>query len=71
MDRKGVEAALGSPDWEGPCTGQGGYVSYLPRAQCSSELGYSSAFAPISALHWVVQLDRSGKVIEVQPAWSR
>jgi hypothetical protein len=67
-DRKGVEAALGAPDWEGPCTS---HVAYLPRAQCSSELGYSSAFAPIGALNYVVQLDRNGRVIEIQPAWSR
>jgi hypothetical protein len=68
MDRAGVEAALGAPDWEGTCTS---YVTYLPRAECSSELGYSSAFAPLRPVHYVVQLDRNGKVIEAQPAWPR
>jgi hypothetical protein len=68
MDRKAVEAVLGAPDWEGPCTS---YVAYPPRAECSSELGYSSAFAPLRPVHYVVQLDRNGKVIEAQPAWSR
>lgn len=68
MDRKGVEALLGGPDWEGGCAG---YVSYLPRGDCSSELGYSSAFAPIRPVHYIVQLDRNGKVIEAEPARSR
>jgi hypothetical protein len=67
-DRKAVEAVLGGPDWEGPCAA---YVTYLPRADCSSELGWSSAFAPLRPLHYIVQLDRSGKVVEAQPAWSR
>ncbi|HEX8125812.1 MAG TPA: hypothetical protein VF548_09545 [Allosphingosinicella sp.] len=67
-DRKHVEAVLGTPDWQGPCLG---YLTYLPRADCTIELGYSSAFAPLRPVHWVVQLDRSGKVIETQPVRSR
>lgn len=68
MDRKAVEALLGAPDWEGGCAG---YVRYPPRADCSSELGFSSAFAPLRPVHYIVQLDRSGKVIEAEPARSR
>ena len=67
-DREQVEAVLGAPDWEGPCVG---YLAYLPRADCSTELGYSSAFAPVRPVYWVVQLDRSGKAIEIQPVRSR
>jgi hypothetical protein len=68
MERNGVEAILGGPDWDGPCAA---HVDYLPRADCSRELGWSSAFAPVRPLHYIVQLDRSGKVVEAQPAWSR
>lgn len=68
MDRSAVEAILGSPSWEGGCAG---YVDYLPRAGCSSELGFSSAFAPLRPVHYVVQLDRSGKVIEAEPVRTR
>ncbi len=68
MDREGVEAVLGTPGWEGPCTG---YVGYLPRANCDRELGYSSAFAPLRPLYYMVQLDRGGKVIEAEPIRSR
>lgn len=68
MDRKAVEVLLGAPGWEGACAG---YVRYPPRADCSSELGYSSAFAPLRPVHHIVQLDRSGKVIEAEPARSR
>lgn len=68
MDRKSVETVLGAPDWEGGCAGR---IAYPPRADCASELGYSSAFAPIRPLHYLIQLDRSGKVIEAQPLRSR
>ncbi|HEX8513057.1 MAG TPA: hypothetical protein VF688_08110 [Allosphingosinicella sp.] len=68
MDRQGVVAALGEPDWEGPCTG---YVGYLPRAACAQELGYSSAFAPVRPAYYMIQLDRSGRVIEAEPVRSR
>lgn len=68
MDRKSVEAMLGAPDWEGPCTG---YVGYLPRADCARELGYASAFAPLRPVYHMVQLDRGGKVIEAEPVRSR
>lgn len=68
MDRKSVEAILGSPDWEGICTG---YVGYLPRADCALELGYASAFAPVRPVYHMVQLDRNGKVIEAEPVRSR
>lgn len=68
MDREGVEALLGAPGWEGGCAGR---VRYLPRADCSSELGYSSAFYPVRPDHHIVQLDRSGKVIEAEPVRSR
>ncbi|HEX8624239.1 MAG TPA: hypothetical protein VF782_04085 [Allosphingosinicella sp.] len=68
MDRESVVAALGGPDWEGPCTG---YVGYLPREGCVGELGYSSAFAPVRPLYYMIQLDRSGKVIEAEPVRSR
>ena len=68
MDRKSVETLLGTPDWEGACTGN---IGYLPRADCARELGYSSAFAPLRPVHYMVQLDRSGKVIEAEPVRSR
>lgn len=68
MDRAAVEAILGAPGWEGACAD---YVDYLPRADCSSELGYSSAFAPLRPDYYVVQLDRSGKAIEAEPVRSR
>lgn len=68
MDRQGVVAVLGDPDWEGACTG---YVGYLPRDGCAQELGYSSAFAPLRPVYYMVQLDRSGRVIEAEPVSSR
>jgi hypothetical protein len=68
MDRKAAEAALGRPRWEGACAE---YIDYLPRAGCSTELGYSSAFAPIRAHYYILQLDRSGKVIEAEPVRTR
>ena len=68
MDRGSVEAILGGPDWEGGCAG---YVGYLPRADCARELGYASAFAPLRPVYYMVQLDRSGKVIEAEPIRSR
>jgi hypothetical protein len=68
MDQKAVEAVLGTPDWEGGCAG---YVRYLPRADCSTELGYASAFVPLRPAYYIVQLDRSGKAIEAEPVRSR
>jgi len=68
MDRASVEATIGAPGWEGGCAGS---VPYLPRADCASELGYASAFAPLRPVHYIVQLDRSGKVIEAEPVRSR
>lgn len=68
MDRAAAESILGGPDWEGGCADR---VPYLPRAGCSSELGYSSAFYPLRSDHYIVQLDRSGKVIEAEPVRSR
>jgi hypothetical protein len=68
MDRKAAEAVLGAPDWEGACAGR---VDYLPRADCSTELGYASAFAPLRPVYHVVQLDRGGKVIEAEPVVTR
>jgi len=68
MDRRGIEAVLGAPAWEGPCTGE---VGYLPRADCDRELGYASAFAPLRPVYYMVQLDRGGKVIEAEPVRSR
>ncbi|HEU0135188.1 MAG TPA: hypothetical protein VFR28_10220 [Allosphingosinicella sp.] len=68
MDRPGVEAVLGRPDWQGACAGR---IPYPPRAGCALELGYSSAFEPLRADHYVVQLDRSGRVIEAEPLPTR
>ncbi len=68
MEREGVVAALGNPDWEGPCTA---YVGYLPRAGCARELGYSSALAPLRQVYYMIQLDGSGRVIEAEPVRSR
>ncbi|HEY0130439.1 MAG TPA: hypothetical protein VGB57_03470 [Allosphingosinicella sp.] len=68
MDRKAAEAILGAPDWEGGCAGS---VDYLPRSDCSVELGYASAFAPLRPVYYIVQLDRSGKVIEAEPVHTR
>jgi hypothetical protein len=68
MDRNGVEALLGAPGWAGACAGR---IRYLPRSECSSELGYSSAFFPIRPDHYIVQLDRGGRVIEAEPVRSR
>ncbi|MEA3008328.1 MAG: hypothetical protein QOJ91_20 [Sphingomonadales bacterium] len=67
MDREAAQGVLGRPDWKGGCAG---HVPYLPRADCSSELGYSSAFAPIRPVYYVLQLDRNGKVIEAEPIFS-
>ncbi|HYW15055.1 MAG TPA: hypothetical protein VE891_02735 [Allosphingosinicella sp.] len=64
MDSRAVPGLLGTPRWEGACAGR---VRYLPREDCSRELGYSSAFAPIRPVHYIVQVDRSGKVIEAEP----
>lgn len=68
MDRKSVETVLGAPDWEGGCAD---YVRYLPRADCSSELGYASAFAPLRPAYYIVQLNRNGRAIEAEPVRSR
>jgi hypothetical protein len=68
MDRASTEAILGAPDWEGVCANR---IRYLPRADCSSELGYRSAFAPLRPLYYLVQLDRSGRVIEAEPIRTR
>jgi hypothetical protein len=68
MDRNSVEAVLGAPRWEGACAGR---LRYLARADCSSELGYSSAFAPLRADYYIVQLDRNSKVIEAEPVRAR
>jgi hypothetical protein len=68
MDRKSVEAVLGSPRWEGACARR---VRYLPRANCSSEFGYASAFAPLRRQHYVIQLDSRGLVIEAEPVRTR
>jgi hypothetical protein len=68
MDRAAVERLLGRPDWEGGCAAR---LSYLPHADCARELGYSSAFAPIFANYYVIQLDRSGKVVEAEPVRPR
>lgn len=68
MDRGSVDVVMGAPSWEGACAA---YVLYLPRAACTTELGYSSAFAPLRPVHYVVQLDRGGRVIEAEPVRSR
>jgi hypothetical protein len=69
MDREAVEAVLGAPDWESGCGGA--EVITLPRADCALELGYSSAFAPVLPRYWVIQLDRSGRVIEADALGTR
>jgi len=63
MDRKSAEAILGQPDWEGEC---GLRIASLPRAGCARELGWSSPFALIVPKHYLVQLDRGGRVIEAE-----
>ena len=63
MDRKSAEAILGRPDWEGEC---GARIASLPREGCARELGYASAFALIVPKHYLVQLDRDGRVIEAE-----
>ncbi len=68
MDRSSAEAILGTPDWEGGCAGR---VDYMPRADCASELGYASAFAPLRPVYHIVQLDGSGRVIEAEPVRTR
>jgi hypothetical protein len=68
MDQAAVEAALGRPDWAGEC---GARLRSLPRADCASELGYASAFALLRGRYWLVQLDRSGKVVEAEPLDAR
>ncbi|HEX9948185.1 MAG TPA: hypothetical protein VGA98_11650 [Allosphingosinicella sp.] len=68
MHREAVEAVLGSPRWKGACAG---YVRYLPRANCSSELGYASAFAPVRPDYYVIQLDSRGRMIEAEPVRTR
>ncbi|HYG46953.1 MAG TPA: hypothetical protein VD846_03330 [Allosphingosinicella sp.] len=63
MDRKAAEAILGRPDWEGTC---GARIASLPREGCARELGYASPFALIVPKHYLVQLDRGGRVIEAE-----
>ena len=63
MDRQSAEAILGRPDWEGGC---GARIASLPREGCALELGYSSPFALIVPKHYLVQLDRDGRVIEAE-----
>jgi hypothetical protein len=63
MDRKSAEAILGRPAWEGRC---GARIASLPREGCALELGYSSPFALIVPKHYLVQLDRAGRVIEAE-----
>ena len=63
MDRKSAEAILGRPDWEGDC---GARIASLPREGCARELGYASPFALIVPKHYLVQLDRDGRVIEAE-----
>lgn len=67
MDRTAAVAVMGKPDWEGNCAA---YVPYLPREGCARELGYASAFAPLIPSYHIVQLDRSGRVIEAEPIHS-
>ena len=63
MDGKAAEAILGRPDWAGPC---GARIATLPREGCVRELGYASAFALLFPKHFLVQLDRHGRVIEAE-----
>jgi hypothetical protein len=63
MDRDAAVAILGRPRWEGQC---GARVASLPREGCVQELGYSSPFSLIVPKHYLVQLDRNGRVIEVE-----
>jgi hypothetical protein len=68
MDGKAAEAALGRPDWTGPC---GARIASLPREGCARELGYASAFALVFPKHYLVQLDRNGRVIEAEAIGTR
>ena len=63
MDRKSAEAILGRPGWEGAC---GARIASLPREGCARELGWSSPFALVVPKHYLVQLDRDGRVIEAE-----
>lgn len=63
MDRRSAEAILGRPDWEGVC---GARIASLPREGCAMELGWSSPFALLVPKHYLVQLDRDGRVIEAE-----
>lgn len=63
MDRRAAVAILGRPRWEGEC---GARIASLPREGCALELGYSSPFSLIVPKHYLVQLDRNGRVIEAE-----
>jgi hypothetical protein len=63
MDARQAEAILGRPDWTGPC---GTRIVSLPREGCVRELGYASAFALIVPKHFLIQIDRNGRVIEAE-----
>lgn len=63
MDARQAEAILGRPDWTGPC---GARIFSLPREGCVRELGYASAFALVVPKHFLIQIDRNGRVIEAE-----
>jgi hypothetical protein len=63
MDRNSAVAILGRPRWEGEC---GARLASLPRDGCARELGWSSPFTLIVPKHYLVQLDRNGRVIEAE-----
>ena len=65
--RAGMSAAqaaeiLGKPSWRGEC---GAKFPYGWAQSCASELGYSSAFAPLLPAYLVVQLDNRSRVVSV------
>lgn len=57
-----AKQVLGEPSWHGLC---GERFPYGWEKDCSAELGYRSAFAPVLPAYLVVQLDVQGRVISV------
>ena len=57
-----AKQVLGEPSWQGRC---GEWFPYGWEGNCSTELGYRSAFAPVLPAYLVVQLDVHGRVISV------
>jgi len=60
MSAEQAVAVLGNPAWRGPC---GARFGYGQATNCSTELGYRAALAPLNPVYRVVQIDSRNRVI--------